>query len=177
MNMRRLRNSRTALAAALMLAGLSGGAGAAGPMLAAPALPDAGSPVILASKTGDKVAAGVAGAVVGGLIGAAVANSNKHKPSYPPPYAPAPGYYPPPPPPPAYGSDAAWRTCVGYGNEYSRKGGALGLRLDNIVSITPAGYNTYVVAAYMSVLWPGYQTRSYVTCTVSGGRVTSWLVA
>ncbi|MEJ8572644.1 hypothetical protein [Microbaculum marinum] len=169
-------------AAGLLAANLAGAAQAAGPILAPPQVPDNEAPVVRVSKTGDKVAAGVAGAVVGGLIGAAVANSDKNRSPgyYPPPYAPqpAPGYYPPPaPPPPQYGSDAAWRTCVAYGNKYSQKSGALGLRLDNIVSIQPRGYNTFVVSAYMSVLWPNYQARSYVTCTVTNGTVTSWLVA
>jgi hypothetical protein len=131
-----------------------------------------------ASSTGDKVAAGVAGAVVGGLIGAAIANSDKNRAPgyYPQPYAPqpAPGYYPPPP---QYNSNTAWQTCLAYGNKYSQRGGALGLRLDNLISVRPIGYNSYQVSAYVSVLWPGYQTRTHVTCTVTNGTVTSWLVA
>jgi hypothetical protein len=181
-----------AAAAVLVLANLATAAGAAGPMLAVPKTalqngPAESALVIHVSSKGDKVAAGVAGAVVGGLIGAAIANSDKKRstgyypqPYYPQPYAPqpAPGYYPPPPPPaPVYNSDAAWRTCVAYGNKYSQRGGALGLRLDNIVAIRPTGYNQFVVQAYMSVLWPGYQTKTYVTCTVTNGNVTSWLVA
>lgn len=171
-----------AAAAAMILANLTGSAGAAGPVLTAPATLHDSPPAVLVSSKGDKVAAGVAGAIVGGLIGAAVANSDKHRPypyapqPYPPqPYVPQPppGYYPPPQP----SADTAWRTCVEYGNKYSQKGGARGLRLDNIVSIRPTGYNQFVVSAYMTVLWPSYQTRTYVTCTVTNGTVTSWLVA
>jgi hypothetical protein len=167
-------------AVALLLANFATAAGAAGPALTAPA-DVGGAPLVRVSSTGDKVAAGVAGAVVGGLIGAAIANSDRNRSPgyYPQPYVPqpAPGYYPPPAPPPGQGSDAAWRTCVAYGNKFSQKGGAMGLRLDNIVSIRPSGYNQFVVSAYMSVLWPGYQTRTYVTCTVTNGVVTSWRVA
>lgn len=123
-----------------------------------------------ASKRGDKVAAGVAGAVIGGLIGAAAANSSKYRPA--PAYPPyQPGYQPAPYP----GNPV--QTCIGYGNKYSQKSGAMGIRLDSVVSVTPTAYNQSVVAAYMTVLWPGYQKTAYVTCTVTNDTVTSWLVA
>lgn len=127
-----------------------------------------------ASKTGDKVAAGVAGAVIGGIIGAAAANASKYPPapSYRPYQPYQPGYAPAP-----YPTTSPVQTCVGYGNKYSQKSGALGIRLDSVVSVTPTAYNQTVVGAYMTVLWSGTQRTAYVTCTVTNGVVTSWLVA
>lgn len=125
----------------------------------------------VASKRGDKVAAGVAGAVIGGIIGAAAANASKYPPA--PSYQPyQPGYAPAP-----YPAASPVQTCIGYGNKYSQKSGALGIRLDSVVSVTPTAYNQTVVGAYMTVLWPATQRTAYVTCTVTNGVVTSWLVA